>query len=440
MINCMDFFNTYVMGSVQMLTGFHFFVRFLKKDGKPLQYLLFAMFGIVIMITTPGGSMAEFAAYALALTGSGVLLCHADQKSVALYAALVIEIMQLSYGIVNSLLGILYPYMVSFDQTTVGIVFMAAGNMAALLLAAFCYHMAYRYFSCDETIKKQYILMILIPVLLLFFIGEYISTVIYGNLNVTNDKRIIICPGHGQILAVQLLELASLFCILFAYKKMLENFRLSTELTLLEQEEHFLNRYVEEARARYEKTKSFRHDIKNHMTVVRELLENGKAEEALAYIGDMKTITEALSFSCHTNHPVADVLLGNKLGIARGMGIEVSCSVSLPYPCLIRDMDFGILLSNALDNAICACKKAGYGSGRYIHVTGYRQGDFVFLEIENSVREKVTFRKGTGLKNVKAVVEKYHGAVSIKTENHTFILSMLLIIPQHSESIPQQIG
>lgn len=44
-----------------------------------------------------------------------------------------------------------------------------------------------------------------------------------------------------------------------------------TELSLLEQEEHSLLQYVEAAKERYEKTKSFSHDIKNHITVVKNL-------------------------------------------------------------------------------------------------------------------------------------------------------------------------
>lgn len=435
----MDFFNTYVMGSVQVLTGFYFFARFVKKRVKPMQYFLFVLFGIVIIWMLPGGSIVEFAVYVLLLVMCGILICHVDWESALLYAALVTEIMQLSYGIVNSLLSILYPWVVSFGHKKAGIIFIIVGNMA-LLVAAFCYCMVQRYFLYDETIKKQYVLMILTPLLMLFLIEKYISPLIYGNLDGANGKRITIYTNHYQMLIIQLLEMASLFCIIFAYKKLLENFRLSTELTLLEWEEHSLNRYVEEAKARYEKTKSFRHDIKNHMTVVKELLENGKTKEALAYIGDMRSMTEELSFSCSTNHPVADILLGNKLGIAKGMGIDVSCSLLLPYPCLVRDIDFGIILSNVLDNAIQACKKTEHNRERYIHVTGYRQGDFVFMEIENSVWGKGISGKGTGLNNVKAVVEKYHGAMSIKVENHAFILSILLIIPQHSESIPQQIG
>lgn len=181
---------------------------------------------------------------------------------------------------------------------------------------------------------------------------------------------------------------------------------------------------------RYEKTKSFRHDVKNHIVVVKELIRNGKTEQAIQYIGDMEHMTSDMSFPCNTDNPVLDILIGNKLGVAENDGIDVLCSLRVPYPCPINDIDFCIILSNALDNAIHACRKMDENARRYIHVAGNVQRDFILLEIENSYSGKGILRKGTGFANIKAVAEKYHGAVSVKSQGMSFVLSILLIIPQ----------
>ena len=122
------------------------------------------------------------------------------------------------------------------------------------------------------------------------------------------------------------------------------------------------------------------------------------------------------------------------------MGIDVDCSLLLPYPCTVRDIDFGIILSNALDNAIHACRDVGGGAEKYIRVSGRIQGDFVLMEVENSFCGKGPAGRGTGLSNIKAVAEKYQGAMSIKTQGTSFSLSVLLVIPRHAEGIPRQIG
>lgn len=133
-------------------------------------------------------------------------------------------------------------------------------------------------------------------------------------------------------------------------------------------------------------------------------------------------------------------MVGNKLGIAKNSGIDVDCSLRLPYPCFVRDIDFCIVLSNALDNAIHACRNMCGTAEKYIRVTGRIQGDFILLEIENSYEGKGLVKTGTGLSNIKKTAEKYHGAMDIKTQGTSFNLSVLLIISHQSESIPQQIG
>lgn len=443
MADYMDFFNRYIMGIVQMLTGFYFFARLLQKKVRIYFYLLFALMGGASIYFVSAGRIAEFGAFVLLLFISGIFICRTDWKSAVLYAVLTVEVMHLCYGIVNSLLSISYSFLISFDPGISELAFLLLGN-TALLLAAFCYSVICRNFSGYEAGKKKYVLMILIPLLLLFFMGEYISCLIYDS-NISDFKGLkgsgsAVGVNYYRMLMIQLLGMASLFCILFSYKKLLQNFRLGTELSLLEQEERSLNMYVEEAKVHYEKTKSFRHDIKNHITVVKELLQNGKEEQALNYLGDMGDMAKGLSFPCSTNNPVADILIGNKLGMAKEMGIDVCCSLLLPYPCGLRDIDVCIILSNALDNGICACKNIEDDREKFIRITGRIQGDFILMEIENSFQGSGFFKRGTGLSNIKAVAEKYHGAVSTKTRGGVFVLSVLLIIPQHQESILRQIG
>ena len=262
---------------------------------------------------------------------------------------------------------------------------------------------------------------------------EYINFIIYG-VSVTDDGGITVYGNHWQMLVIQLLGIGSLFCILFAWQKTLQGIRLGMEVSLLEQQEHSLNQYVEEARMRYEKTVSFRHDVRNHIAVVQRLLQSGKWEQAVQYMGDMEGMAQELSFPVSTNNPVVDILVGNKLGIAKSMGIDAECSLLLPCPCGLRDIDICIILSNGLDNAICACNGMENGE-KYIHVAGRIQGDFLLVEIENSFQGTGMPEEGTGLSNIRAVAEKYRGAVSVKIQGTAFLLHVLLIIPQYSERI-----
>uniref|UniRef100_N2ALR8 Sensor histidine kinase NatK C-terminal domain-containing protein n=1 Tax=Eubacterium plexicaudatum ASF492 TaxID=1235802 RepID=N2ALR8_9FIRM len=440
MAEYLDFFNIYVIGLIEGTFQFYFLAKILKKKLLLPFYFLFGVCAVIVTRFLSVGTVTGFVAMVFLLTVCGILVCHADFKSSLLYAALTTEIMLLCYGIVKSLIGLLYTWLPYFFYDTVGIAAMLASEAVSLLLTGVCYYMVYRYFSGYTASEMQQMFLVFIPILMIFIMSEYINTLSFDYQYVVfgEDGSFEYLLSHWQLLAMHLLGLLSLFCILFSYKKLQQNFRLSTEISLLEQEEYSLNRYVEEAKTRYDETKSFRHDIKNHIAVVKNLLQSGKLEEAVSYMEDMDDMAEKMSFPCSTNNPVVDILVGNKLGIAKSMGINVDCSLLLPYPCSLRDIDICIILSNALDNAIQAVKRLDAGMEKYIHVSGRIQGDFLMMEIENSFHGKGAFKKGTGLSNVKKVAEKYGGAMSIEAQGNKFVLHVLLILSQHPEGIPQQ--
>ena len=430
----------YIRGVIETSFQFYFMAKILKKRIWPPFYFLLAVCTVIAVRFLAASTIIRFIALVFLLTVFGGACLHADFKSSLLYAALTTEIMLLCYGIVKSLLGLLCPFLPVVFHDTAGIAFMLVSEAAFLLLTGFCYYIVYRYFSDYTTVEMRQMFLVFIPILMIFIMSEYINMIEFEF-----QVQILAEEGpseyllnHWQLLAMYFLGLVSLFCILFSYKRLQQNFRLSTEISLLEQQEHSLNQYVEEAKTRYDETKSFRHDIRNHIAVVKKLLQNGKLEEAVTYMEDLDDMAEKMSFPCSTNNPVVDILVGNKLGIAKSMGIDADCSLLLPYPCGIRDIDICIVLSNALDNAIHAVKGLDDGIEKYIRVSGRIQRDLLMIETQNSFPGKGAFKKGTGLSNIKKVVEKYDGAMSIETQEHVFILHVLLFIPQHPESSPQQ--
>ncbi|MDD2971716.1 MAG: GHKL domain-containing protein [Lachnospiraceae bacterium] len=435
----LDFFNTYIVGSIEILISFHFYIRFLGKKIGFMKEIALVMIGIAVTGIMNVSGIFQFIVYILLFIAGGIAICKTCNILIALYAIVTIESINLCYGILNSLSSILFPIFSSENLEVIGFIMMIAGNILALLASILCYRSIYRCFVKDEEMKTEYALMILIPTLLLFMVSEYIGSSIYGN-TITVEGGMLSGINPVPILLVQLLGIASLFCIMYCYRKIMESFRLSRELSLLEQEKHFLNQYVEEAKMRYEKTKAFRHDVKNHMSIVKELVQKGNTDAALEYMEGIKNLAVDMSFPVSTNNPVLDILMGNKLGIAKSNHIKVDCSFIVPYPCKVTDVDFCIIFSNALDNAITACSQVSGEKQKYIYITGKVQGDFILIEIENSYDGEENIQSGTGIANIKTVAEKYHGAMEIKTEDKKFCLSVLLIIPHHSEDISQQVG
>lgn len=220
-------------------------------------------------------------------------------------------------------------------------------------------------------------------------------------------------------LALQCLGLGVLFMILRGYKRTANSLKAHAAFT---EEIQAQKSYVTQANTRYERTRAFRHDVKNHLSVLEGFLKKHDMSGAQNYLEKLDASVLGLSFPVCTGVPVLDILLGNKLKLAEDSGISVE--VSLIDPIIeIDDLDLCIIFSNALDNAITACKEAGKDS--YIHITGKQQGDFYMLNFENTCVPDVQKHMGIGLSNIKESVEKYGGALSIETEHSCFLLSIL---------------
>ena len=249
MAEYLDFFNIYVIGLIEGTFQFYFLAKILKKKLLPPFYFLFGVCAVIVTRFLSVGTVTGFVAMVFLLTVCGILVCHANFKSSLLYAALTTEIMLLCYGIVKSLIGLLYAWLPYFFYDTAGIAAMLASEAASLLLTGVCYYMVYRYFSRDvfypfyTASEMQQMFLVFIPILMIFIMSEYINMLSfdYQFVVLEEDGSFEYLLSHWQLLAMHLLGLLSLFCILFSYKKLQQNFRLSTEISLLEQEEHSLN-------------------------------------------------------------------------------------------------------------------------------------------------------------------------------------------------------
>lgn len=421
------------LAGLEILVGFHCFTRFFGRRARAAHYLLcLAAVGIPLWVLG-GKDGAGILLFGISLAAAGLFYGAARGKAL-LYSVVTVELLQVCFGIFDSLSFLLFPVLYPSHPATAGVWLMVLGGLMALLLFGLCCRITRRRFlDAGEENGRGSVLLPLVPMLLLVLVGRYISAEIYGNtVSVFPDGSVQGVVGL-PLLAMQLLGIASLFCILYADKKAAEGFRLRMECALLEQETHSMGRYVEEAKRQYESTAAFRHDVRNHLAVVRELLCREKYGEALAYLEETEEVRAQTDLPCATGNPVLDILLGAKLGLAAELGIRVSCRLKLPHPCGVSNIDFGIVLSNALDNAIQACRGIE-GRERYIEVKGRVQGELILLEVENSCNGTAHIAEGRGIANMRAVAEKYQGSLELERRERTVRLSVLLVIPRRSGS------
>lgn len=423
-------YNNSLIAIIGILQLF-FIIRLTDKNLK-IWYFFIYIFLLYIDDTVVHSTYLAIGFELLILYGiSHFILKNSNLVSIVI-SILAIYISQLSFGIINPLECLLFPKMLGKPSLLYLIIVFVSS--LAIMLCLYCYKLILKQFPFQNKYSEIYMWLLLPSELFFSVIEFYILHTFYS------EATIPIYPTetikHLALLIFQLLGLILLFCILYLYKRTCDGFQTQVTLSLLTQEIYAQKNYVSQAQLRYEKTQAFRHDIKNHLSVLEGLLKKENLTQAKIYLQKLNIITKELSFPIHTNNPVLDILLGEKIELAKSENIEVEVSLTLPSSCIIDDLDLCIIFSNALDNAIRACTQVN--NSKAIRIIGERQGDFYMIEFENTCIHEPLQPIGIGLTNIETVAKKYGGTINIEKSPFLFRLNVLLNISIQLNDISKQ--
>ncbi len=408
---------SYIFGAVQAAVQVFWLCKLFSCKSNILLVILFA-----IMNLAANSTQIPFFAGLIISIASIILCCRfafrKDWGESFLYGVLSSEIMWLCYGIFDSLLSLIDGLIHVFNTPFVVMAFLVSGNI--LSIAAYCIIL----FAAHKIIKNeraefQNIMIILMPLLLVFVVEVYIIRVLYS----TVDTRAGI-GGDIELLLVQGLGIASVFCVLFAYKKCADNFKMREKILLYDRERRYSEQYENEVRAYYDSAKSMRHDFKNHILILNELLRKEQYPKAVSYISELNKICESAELKFHTGCPILDIIFTDKLSVLEDK-VTVRCE-AVPE---IDETDICVIFANAADNAVSAVSRLP-DDERFIRITTKSRGELLFIEFENSFDGK-PFDIGTGIENIISAAERYGGTAQISTRGNTFSLKMILCNSQH---------
>lgn len=419
----MDWFTICLNGlslAAQSLLYMAFLCRLTGRRGRAWQFALCLLLlsGIEAVFSAAGwGAPAAMAAALAALYAMSRLALGNRPVPSCTAALLAVYVFQMAAGMVNSVEAVWFPH-VSRGLPLYALVVLAV--LASIALCALCYELVLRLLPLGEDQPA----LGLLPLPGLFFLAAevYILETAYSRLSPAPEPL----GRHMALLALQALGLAALLCTLYACRRACRGLEAQRALESLAQSVQAQRTYVAEAQARYEKTRSFRHDLQNHLSVLDGLLAAGRTEEARGYLEKLEAASAALAPPCRTGDPAVDALLGEKLALAEARGIPAEISLRLPEDGELDGFDLCVIFANALDNALRAC---GEAEGEpFLRVRGERQGDFYRLEFENSCVPGPPPEPGTGLQNIRAAAEKYGGAAAYERTGGRFRLDVLLNI------------
>lgn len=174
------------------------------------------------------------------------------------------------------------------------------------------------------------------------------------------------------------------------------------------------------------------HDMKNTLISILGNISEGKTESAIKKINEMLDNTNQSSQTVYTGQVTVDTMINIK---KKCMDINDICFKPICFmskECNFDEIGFCIVLGNALDNAIEACKKVDK-ENRYILLKIIEDESLLSCYLENSSNgimpkenEKTTKMNksihGFGLDNMKMIINNNGGAINTSCNENKFVL------------------
>lgn len=241
---------------------------------------------------------------------------------------------------------------------------------------------------------------------------------------------------NGKVSQVQSIMVIIAFLIIngfifYLYDALVSSYNLKIQSALLAEEKEYYYNQCQYMQQSEKKINSFRHDVKNQLDMIYELLKYESKSNIKEYVEKLEKNLGSNSVYSKTGNIALDSILNLKLSQAKQKGIQIICESEIPEDLQLNASDLMVILGNLLDNSITAAEKVKENPFIKIWVS-YSKG-MLFISIENAYCGKIIEinghllttknnkeHHGYGLSNVKKVLEAYHGMVEFDHTKNIF--------------------
>ncbi len=212
---------------------------------------------------------------------------------------------------------------------------------------------------------------------------------------------------------------------------------------LIEQKKE-IEKFLELQKSHYEylnekeyETKKFRHDLRKHMALIKDIVKEGKYELLEGYIEEIDQKVDMLVNKVTVHNDITDAIINHYYSIACCKGINMEVVGRLPEKFNVSTFDLCVIFSNLLINAIEAAKDTDEKKIKLI--CGFNDDGEIFINLSNTYSVAVHMDKGKiittksnkdlhgfGLENVCDSVNKYDGVIDIFEKEEEFHVEIML--------------
>lgn len=184
--------------------------------------------------------------------------------------------------------------------------------------------------------------------------------------------------------------------------------------------------------------RNWKHDYKNHLQLILELLHQNKYVELDAFVSQLEVNLVQTTRLVSTGNEILDSLLSVKMLEMKKHNIEFNYNVYITKTLSIDNITFASLLGNLLDNAIEACQSIKEKE-KYINLQIKPYQEMLYINIVNSSDHYYSYNSdgnlkstkkelghGLGIKRIQDIANQFNGFCHIYPATDKFTVTIML--------------
>lgn len=243
-----------------------------------------------------------------------------------------------------------------------------------------------------------------------------------------------------QILMSVIFLLVTNFVAFYLYDSIIDKMEDKLSKMMLQQQNLYYERQFDLMQSSLATTRAVRHDLVNHLYIVKSLADNNEKEKLDEYISGLIVKSKGEKEYSRTGNLIIDSILNFKLQEAEQRGIKTILDLNVPVELEITSLDMTIVLGNLLDNAINAVSNLDEEE-RIIHINIKFDRGRLIINTKNNFAGEIIYDRnqivsskedkenhGIGLSNVRRIIEKYQGMFDIEHSKNIFNVTTLMYV------------
>lgn len=202
-------------------------------------------------------------------------------------------------------------------------------------------------------------------------------------------------------------------------------------------QKNLLKTHYNEVENMYREMRTFRHNYRNHLQVMKSFAAASDLESILSYLDELDEELSSLESPIKTGNKITDAIMSSKISLARSQNIEVICDAHVAIALRISELDLCTIIGNLFDNAIEACLKLPKQQ-RMIRIYIDMKNTHLYISFTNTTAQKKQQKingifastkggnRGLGLSSIDRLVKSHGGYLSCNSEDGAFTTEILL--------------